>query len=290
MVVTHRLFRFAVVAAVPPPGRSWVEEARRFEGLGYSAVQVPDTLGTLATFPALASAAAATSTLRVGSYVLAVPNHRPAAVAHEALTLDVLSGGRLELGLGAGRPDAAAEAAALGVPFGSAGERIALLRETIGAVRARFAQAAQGGHGPLRPVQAPHPPLLVAGAGDRMLRLAAEEADIVAFGLPIDAGEDVLAARSDRLRELAGSRAQDLELALNIAVVGEQSTPWLASAMGADPAHLLRVGAVSALAGTPAQMAEVLRRRRERTGVSYLQVNVMFAEGFAPVVEMLAGT
>lgn len=283
----HHPFRFAVVAAVPPPDGSWTEQARRFEALGYSAVQVPDTLNTLAVFPALAAAAAVTSTLRVGSYVVAVPNHRPAAVAHEAVTLDVLSGGRLELGLGLGRPDAAREAAALGVQFGSPGERIALLRETIHAVRERFAQP---GRGPLQPVQKPHPPLLIAGAGDRMLRLAAQEADIVALGLPVEADEDELAAKSDRLRELAGSRAQELELALNIAMVGQETTPWLANVVGADPAHLLRIGAVTALNGTPAQIADVLRRRRERTGLSYLQVNGMFAEKFAPVVEILAGT
>lgn len=283
----HHPFRFAVVAAVAPPDGSWAEQARRFEALGYSAVQVPDTLNTLAVFPALAAAAAVTSTLRVGSYVVAVPNHRPAAVAHEALTLDNLSGGRLELGLGLGRPGAAAEAAVLGVQFGSPGERIALLRETIRAVRERFAQP---GRGPVQPVQKPHPPLLIAGAGDRMLRLAAQEADIVALSLSVEADEEELAAKSDRLRELAGSRAQALELALNIAMMGEEVTPWLANVVGADPAHLLRVGAVSALNGTPAQIADVLRRRRERTGLSYLQVNGMFAEKFAPVVEILAGT
>src|SRR5438445_81450 len=130
---------------------------------------------------ALAAAGAATSTLRVGSYVLAVTNHRPAAIAHEALTLDALSEGRLELGLGAGRPDAQHEAAALGFSFGTPGERIALLHETIHAVRERFAQK---GNGPLQPVQQPHPPLLIAAVGDRMLRLAAQEADIVALGLP----------------------------------------------------------------------------------------------------------
>ena len=283
-VVTQRPFRFAAVAALPPARGSWGEQARRVEELGYSALQVPDTL---AVFPALAAAAAVTSTLRVGSYVVAVPNHAPVALAHQALSLDVLSGGRLELGLGAGRPDAAGEARALGMAFGSAGERIAQVRETIRVVRERFAQR---GPGPLRPVSTPHPPLLIAGSGERMLRLAAEEADVVALGLPVQAGEDELAAKCARVRVLAGARARGLEFALNIAVVGEQSTPWLSSVVGADPAQLLRIGAVSALAGTPARMAEVLRRRRERTGVSYLQVNSMFAEAFAPVVEILAGT
>jgi alkanesulfonate monooxygenase SsuD/methylene tetrahydromethanopterin reductase-like flavin-dependent oxidoreductase (luciferase family) len=102
--MSSRAFRFAVVAATPSAERSWADTVRRIEGFGYSTVQVPDTLGTLATFPALAAAATATTTLRVGAYVIAAPNHRPAAVAHEALSVDVLSGGRLELGLGAGRP------------------------------------------------------------------------------------------------------------------------------------------------------------------------------------------
>jgi probable F420-dependent oxidoreductase len=283
----HHPFRFAVVSAVAPPGRSWTEQARRVEELGYSTLQVPDTLGTLATFPALASAAAATATLRVGSYVLAVPNHRPAAVAHQALTVDILSGGRLELGLGAGRPDASHEAAALGVPFGTPGERIALLRETIRAVRERCAQSGQG---PLQPVQKPHPPILVAAVGERMLRLAAEEADIVALGLPVEASEDELAAKAGLLREFAGERFDALEIALNIAAVGEEPIPWLAKVIGADPRHLSEIGAVAALNGTPTQMADVLRRRRDRTGLSYLQVNGMFAEQFAPVVEILAGT
>jgi probable F420-dependent oxidoreductase len=283
----HHPFRFAVVSAVAPPERSWTEQARHFEELGYSALQVPDTLGTLATFPALAAAAAATSTLRLGSYVLAVPNHRPAAVAHEALTLDILSGGRLELGLGAGRPDASREAATLGVPFGTPGERIALLRETIRAVRERYAEP---GRGPLQPVQKPHPPILVAAVGGRMLRLAAEEADIVALGLPVEAGEDELAAKTGLLGEFAGERLDALEIALNIAVVGEEPTPWLANVVGADPRHLLEIGAVSAITGTPTQMADILRRRRDRTGLSYLQINGMFAEKFAPVVELLAGT
>lgn len=285
-VVQHP-FRFAAVAALPPQEGSWTEQARRLEELGYWALQVPDTLGTLSVFPALAAAAAVTSTLRVGSYVVAVPNHAPVALAHEALSLDVLSGGRLELGLGAGRPDAAREAAALGMAFGSGGERIAQVRETIRVVRERFAQR---GSGPLQPVSTPHPPLLIAGSGERMLGLAAQEADVVALGLPVQADEDELAAKCERVRVLAGPRARELELALNIAVVGEHSTPWLTGVIGADPAQLLRLGAVSALAGTPRQIADVLLRRRERTGVSYVQVNAMFAEAFAPVVEMLAGT
>ena len=284
--MSSRPFRFGLVAAVPPRGATWADQARQAESLGYASLQVPDTLATLGVFPALAAAAAVTDTLRVCSYVLAVTNHHPAAVAHQALTLDVLSNGRLELGLGAGRPDAEREADQLGVPFGTPGERMDRLRATIAAVRARCAAPS----GPLQPVQRPHPPILIAAAGTRMLRLAAAEADIVALGLPIESTEDVLAAKTAELRGYAGDRADQLEIALNLAVVGEEPTPWLAGMIGADPDRLRAIGAVSAIVGTPAEMADTLRRRRDRTGVSYVQVNGMFAEKFAPVVELLAGT
>ncbi|HEV2638783.1 MAG TPA: LLM class flavin-dependent oxidoreductase [Actinocrinis sp.] len=279
-------FRFGLVAATAPHGQSWADQARRAESLGYAAIQVPDTLGTLASFPALAAAAAVTSTLRVGNYVLAVPNHRPAEVAHQALTLDILSGGRFDLGLGAGRPDAGREAEQLGVPFGSPGERIDRLSATIEAVRARYADPA----GPLQPVQKPHPPLMIAANGGRMLRLAAAEADIVALGLPIESGVDVLAAKAAELRQHAGERADRIELALSLFVIGDGTPPWLAGTIGADPARLHQLDAATAVRGTPAQMAEVLRRRRDQTGVSYLQINAIFMEEFAPVVQLLAGT
>jgi probable F420-dependent oxidoreductase len=284
--MSSRLFRFGIVAAVPPNNQSWTEQARRVEELGYQTLHVPDTLATLATFPALAAAAAVTTTLRVGTYVLATPNHRPAAVAHQALTLDILSGGRLELGLGIGRPDAQQEAEMLDVPFGTPGERIRHLRATIEAVRDRYAKP----FGRLQPVQQPHPPIMIAAVGSRMLQLAAAEADIVAFGLPIEATDEDLVSKTAELRDYAGDRFDQLEIALNLAAVGNEPTPWLAQMVGADPAELLAKGAVSAIAGTPAQMADTLRRRRDRSGLCYIQVNGLFAEQFAPVVEILTGT
>jgi probable F420-dependent oxidoreductase len=284
--MSARPFRFGLVAAVPTAGQTWTDLARRAESAGFASLQVPDTLGTLACFPALAAAAAVTSTLRVGSYVLATPNHHPAAIAHQAMTLDALSGGRLELGLGAGRPDAQQEADLLGVPFGTPGERIDRLRATIEAVRARWTKP----FGPVQPVQTPYPPILIAASGGRMLRLAAAEADIVALGLPIETTEDQLAAKTAELRDYAGDRFDRLELALNLAVVGNEPTPWLARMIGAEPDRLREIGAVSAIDGTPAEMADTLRRRRDLTGVSYFQVNGMFADKFAPVAELLAGT
>jgi probable F420-dependent oxidoreductase len=283
--IATRPFRFGLIGAVPPPGHTWSDQARQAESLGFATLQVPDTLGTLAAFPAMAAAAAVTSTLRVSSYVLATPHHRPAAVAHQALTLDVLSGGRFDLGLGLGRPDAQREAEQLGVEFGTPGERIEHLRATLAAVRGRFAEPV----GPLQPVQSPHPPILIPALGPRMLRLAAAEADIVEVGVPVEASEDDLAAKAAELRDYAGDRSEHLELAFNLTVVGREET-WMTRMLGADPARLLAIGAVRAVDGTPAEMADLLRRRRDRTGVSYIQVGAMVAEKFAPVVELLAGT
>lgn len=285
--MSSRAFRFAVTAALPSAERSWAETVRRIEGFGYSTVQVPDTLNTLATFPALAAAATATTTLRVGSYVIAVPNHRPAAVAHEALSVDVLSGGRLELGLGLGRPDAEREAGVLGVPFGTPGERFALLRETLREVRERFAKA----RGPLQPAQKPHPPIMIAASGPRMLRLAADEADTIALGLALETTQDELAAKTAEIREYAGTERFDrIELAYSLTAVGRDIPQWQRQWMGVDPDRLFELGAVAAIEGTPTRMADVLRRCRDRTGVSYFQISEPFAESFAPVVELLAGS
>jgi alkanesulfonate monooxygenase SsuD/methylene tetrahydromethanopterin reductase-like flavin-dependent oxidoreductase (luciferase family) len=121
--MTEREFRFGVVAGKTASGAEWAATARRAEELGYDTLLVPDTLHTFAPFPALAAAAAATTTLRVGSYVLSAPNRPPGLVAWETETLQQLSDGRFELGLGAGRPGAEGDAAALRRRNGSTGSR-----------------------------------------------------------------------------------------------------------------------------------------------------------------------
>lgn len=286
----NRTFRFGAVTAVARSGGEWAATARRVEELGFSTLLCPDTTGTLAPFPALTAAAAATSTLRLGTYVLASPLRAPGEVAWETASLDVLSDGRFELGVGAGRPGAERDAARLGVAFGRAGERIDQLEATLAAVRARFSgsdPAAQ--HDAVRGIQRPHPPILMAGAGPRMLRLAVQHADSIALGLPPLATDDDLDAKVRELREIAGERFDGLELNLNIALVGEDAPPHATAWFGVDPKELYRVGAISLLRGTPREMAGTLLRRRDRTGVSYVSVNAMFLEKLAPVVELLAG-
>src|SRR3954451_25085630 len=117
-------FRFGVVAATARTGAEWTGTARRAEQLGYDILLVPDTLHTLSPFAALAAAAASTTRLRVGTYVLSAPNRTPEHVAWETRTLQLLSGGRFELGIGGGRPGADRDAATLGGAFGPPGERL----------------------------------------------------------------------------------------------------------------------------------------------------------------------
>jgi probable F420-dependent oxidoreductase len=272
--MTEREFRFGVVAARAPDGAGWAATARRAEELGYDTLLVPDTIHTLAPFPALAAAAAATTTLRVGSYVLSVPNRTPGLVAWETETLQLLSDGRFELGLGAGRPDAERDAAALGADFGTPADRLARIGEIIDAVRALA-----------RP-----PRILVAAGRPRMLRLAAERADTVALGVPPRTTEPELARTVDVLREAAGDRAAELELHLNVAAVAADPSgfpPFLTRMIGGDPRAMAEAGAISMLTGSPERIADLLCRRREEFDVSYLAVNEFSMEQFAEVIAVL---
>ncbi len=286
----ERRFRFGAVAGFGRSGQEWAATARHIEQLGFSTLLCPDGTGTLAPFQALSVAAAATSTLRLGSYVLAAPLRTPGEVAWETASLDVLSGGRFELGLGAGRPAAERDAARLGLPFGTPAERVSRIRQTIEAVRARYAASDEASRNDaVRGVQQPRPPVLVAGAGPRMLDLASREAGTLALGLPPQSTEDDLAAKADQVRAIAGHGFDRLELNVNIALVGDEFPPHAASWLGADPRALLRNGSITVLAGSARQMADTLLRRRDRSGVSYISVNAQFADAFAQVIELLTG-
>jgi len=284
-----RRFRFGAVAAVGRTGQEWAATAQRVEELGFSTLLCPDTVGTFAPFQALSAAAAATSTLRLGTYVLAAPLRTPGEVAWETASLDVLSGGRFELGLGAGRPAAERDATRLGLPFGTPAERVSRVEQTLEAVSVRYAGSDEAAkYDAVRGVQQPRPPVLLAGTGPRMLRLAAREANILALGLPPQSTEDDLAAKADQTRAIAGDGFDRLELNLNIALVGDDIPPHAASWLGADPQELIRNGSITVLIGTARQMADTLLRRRDRTAVSYISVNAQFADRFAPVIELLA--
>jgi probable F420-dependent oxidoreductase len=297
---TPRPFRFGVVAAQARSAEEWTDRARRVESLGYSTLLVPDGLRhTLAPVPALAAAAAVTRSLRVGTYVIANDFRNPVLLAKEAATLDLVSGGRFELGLGVGRPAAADDNRMLGLPFDPGGVRVARLAEALALIEPLLAgqpatasgshYAAAGAEISPGPVQRPRPPILVAGAGRRLLSLAAREADIVALGLAPTESEAGAAERIGWLREAAPERFDRLELNLNLMAVGDQVPRWISMQMGLSAAALAEAGAVSALVGTTEQMCDTLLRRRETLGITYVVVGDELMEALAPVVERLAG-
>ncbi|MBU2662574.1 LLM class flavin-dependent oxidoreductase [Actinoplanes bogorensis] len=268
--MTEREFRFGVVAGRAASGDEWAATARRAEELGYDTLLIPDTLNTMAPFPALAAAAAVTTRLHVGTYVLSAPNRAPGLVAWEASTLQLISGGRFELGIGGGRPGAESDAAALGRDFGTPAERLARVAETIDAVRE---------------LEKP-PSVLVAASRPRMLGLAAERADTVALGLAPRSTETDLARTVETLRSAAGDRFAHLELHLNVAAVAPTLAdvpPWVSRMIGSAPVE----GGIAFLTGSAERIADVLARRRDEFDISYVGVSGFFMEQFAPVMELL---
>ena len=270
--VTHQ-FRFGLVAASRGTGEQWIATARRAADHGFGTLLVPDGLALHAPMPALAVAATAVPSLRVCPFVLAAPLHNARAVAWEAHSMSALTHGRFELGLGTGRPQAAEEAAQLGMPWGSGAQRLDRVRETVAAVRALD---------PDRRI-----PLLIAAAGPRALALAAAEADVVTLAAPPATPREQVGVMADRVRQLAGPRAAQLELSMNVFVVGDEVPPWMAGFVD-DPAALTG-DTLAFLRGSPRDMADELRRRRDGFGVTYFAVGEAFADRFAPVIELLTG-
>jgi alkanesulfonate monooxygenase SsuD/methylene tetrahydromethanopterin reductase-like flavin-dependent oxidoreductase (luciferase family) len=268
-------FRFAM-QATPRDGGQWLNAARRAEELGYSSLLMPDGTQLLSPFPALAMAAGATASLRVGTWVLASPLRPPRLAAWDAHTLSILTGGRFELGIGTGRPEALEQSVRLlARPAPDGTQRRILAEQTIDELR--------------RLDEDRHTPVLMAAGGPKALALAAAKADIVTLAVGPLASRDEVATMIARTRDAAGDRADQLEFAAPIFVVGDEAPPWVARFLQVDYATLVAGDSLSILRGSPAQMADELQRRREVTGVSYVSVNGAFAEQFAPVVELLAG-
>ena len=291
----NRPFRFGVVAAYATTRTAWVNIARRAEELGYTTLLMPDrtTIGSFAPFPALAVAAEATRVLRVGSYVFCNEYRHPVMLARDAATLDILSEGRFELGLGAGV--GASEAQHMGIPFADAGVRVGHLEEALQLIKQVFTEETVNFNGKyytvtemkgnIPPVQKPHMPILVAGGGERMLKLAAREADIIAVGSRITArGVDPADATMEQkiawIKEAAGKRFVDLELSQTAYGLEITDSKAAVSPQG-PPIPKKQVSTEEAVA----QLLE----QRERYGFSYLQVFEGQMENFAPVVARLGG-
>jgi probable F420-dependent oxidoreductase len=306
----RRPFRFAVFAHEAASRQAWEENARRVEALGYAILVMPDHfMNPLTPVPALAAAAAVTTTLRIGTIVFANDFRHPALLAKEAATLDLLSDGRFEFGLGAGWFQTEYERA--GITFDSPGRRIDRMHEALTIVKGLWSDEPltfQGTHyaiteldGTPKPVQKPHPPIFIGGTGRRMLRLAGQEADIVGFipkNLP-GGGHDWLVSTPELLteqigwvREGAGARFDQLELSMVAFRTIVTDRPREAAAEVARD-HDLTPDQVLAspdfLIGSEDAIVECLLRRREQFGVSYLEIAARDAAGFAPVVARLAG-
>jgi probable F420-dependent oxidoreductase len=314
--MTHdRKFRFGVMCSHASSAADFRDKARTAEGLGYSTLFVPDHFidHPLAPMPAMATAAAVTDTLRIGSLVLGNDYKHPVVLAREAATLDLLSDGRLEVGLGAGWMTADYEKA--GLEFDRPGVRIDRLEESVVILKGLMAAGPctfRGKHysvtdldGQPKPVQQPHPPFIIGGGGPKILGLAAREAAIVGInanlrgGVAIsdDTARSMTGAATDeklaRLRAAAGDRFDDLEIQSFVGFTNftddrRALAEMMAGAFGVAPEEALETPVV--LAGTLEQMIDDLHARRERWGMSYVVVGVDVMEQFAPAVARLAGT
>lgn len=268
-----RAFRFGVVAAAQEGGAKWRDTARRAEELGYSTLLTPDNLHMPTPTASLATAAAVTTRLRVGSFVLASPLRTARAAAWEAHSLTTLTEGRFELGLGTGLPLMRQQAEELGLHYGNGQERLDAISETIDHVRRLDGDA--------------HTPVLLAVGGPKARRLAAAKADIVTLaGGPLTSRAE-FADHIEDIRSAADGR--DIELAMNIFVVGEQVPEWIRGFIGVDAETLIEHDSLTMLRGSVDDMAGELERRRTELGVSYISVNSAFIEEFAPLVARLSG-
>jgi len=301
-------FRFAVHSAHARDRDAWLAQARRAEELGYHTLYVPDHLGSqLSPIAALAAAATVTQRLRIGPYVFANDFRHPLVMAREAATLDILSGGRLELGLGAGwRP---ADYRQLGYRYDRPGLRIDRLVEALGIVKRLLAGETVTHHGDHyrldgarigpRPIQR-HVPIQIGAGGPRMLRLAAREADVVGLipqftigGRPTvsDATEGALARKVELVREAAGERFPKLELSIFVADAGMAggSRPLASVVTLGKAAATALIGSPYVLYGTGTRLRELLERRREALGIASYAIPGGAMEALAPLVERLAG-
>jgi len=308
-----RPFRFGVMAAKATSGAEWIGTAKRAEELGYSALLMPDHFGDqLAPVAALSTAAAVTDTLRVGTLVFANDFRHPSVLAKEAATLDLLSDGRLEVGVGAGWMTE--DYAWTGVAHDRPGVRIDRMIESIEVLRGLWGEGPfsfDGEHytisemnGLPKPVQSGGPPIIVGGGGKRVLSTAARLADIVGVNPNVGEGKigpeaiasmsaDATEEKLGWVRAAAGDRYDDLEISILkfVTIVTDARdavADKVAGGMGMDAGTLL--ASPHTLVGSAQQIADELVEQRERWQGSYVTVQSDALESFAPVVAALAGT
>ncbi len=323
-----RPFRFAVQSFNAESPAAWRDQARKVESLGYSALHVADhylgpgpaleatrhPLQEFAAVPLMTAAAGATSTLKIGARVFCI-DYRPLAVlVKEAATIDWLSDGRLEFGLGAGW--LAGEYEALGIPMDAAGVRVSRLAEYVRAAKLILSGepvefegeyvALSGFSG--APARTTPPPIMIGGGAKRVLTIAGREADIVSLNFDNSSGKigpaGVQSSTAERIDEkvgwvragadAAGRELPEIEIAGYFTVVtpneaaGEATAEQFGQMFGLEAAEI--VEHPNCLIGTVDQIVDRLVARRERYGISYVTVSDSNLDAFAPVVDRLAGT
>lgn len=308
-----RPFRFGIQAKPNGSRRDLVELARKVEGLGYSALTMPDHFDDqLAPVPALQCAADATTTLRLGALVYDNDYKHPVVMAKELATMDVLSEGRVEIGLGAGWMES--DYAASGIPYDPPGVRVSRFIEGLAVIKGALGPepfSFQGEHytitdynGLPKPVQQ-LPPVLIGGGAPRVLKFAARNADIVGVNGDLRSGkvdgsviDSMSAAAVDEkigwitaaATEAGRLGAIELNVRVFMTAIGDDvngATEFIAQMTSQTPELVAQTP--FALIGPPPKLIDDLRARRERWGFSYVIVGQDDVEAFAPVVEALAG-
>lgn len=325
--MTHP-FRFGWQAYNAESAAEWRDKARRAEALGYSSFMVADhymgpgpvlvatnhPVQNVAAVPALAVAAEATSTIKVGARVMCIDYRNPTVLVKEMATIDMFSGGRLEFGIGAGWLQGEYEA--MGVDWDPAGVRVDRLADVVrmakqfmgdGEVnfvseKATSKVRAVGFEGLPKTIQRPHPPIMIGGGARRVLQLAGREAQIVSINFDNSSGKigpgvaisdaEATAQKIEWVREGAGDRFDELELEIGayftfVTDHGQATAEAMAPRFGLSVERMMTHP--HALIGNVDEICEQLELRREQYGISYITVGDSVGDAFAPVVARLAG-
>ena len=305
-------FRFGVQIAQATSAADWRDKARKLEDLGYSTLFMPDHFGDeLAPMPAIAMAAADTTTLKIGALVFDNDYKHPAILAKESATIDLLCDGRLELGIGAGWMKTDYDA--LGISYDPPAVRVDRFEEALKVIKGCLTGEKFTYHGEHyritdytsfpKPAQA-HLPILIGGGGKRVLSIAAREADIIGINpnlrageIGLDAATDSLAEQTDKklgwVRDAAGARLDDIEIQMRFFITKVTDDRMglanaIAPGFGVTPEAALESGAT--LVGTETEIIEQLHQRRERWGLSYVIVGDENIDEFGPIVAKITGT